>query len=72
MAVLFGIGAALTIDEFALWLYLKDVYWTKQGRDSIDAIVFVLLIFGIVFLISEAHDHDWIKRLFKKEKTKLQ
>ena len=30
MAVLFGIGAALTIDEFALWLYLKDVYWEKQ------------------------------------------
>ena len=29
MAVLFGIGAALTIDEFALWLYLRDVYWEK-------------------------------------------
>jgi hypothetical protein len=66
MAILFGIGAALTIDEFALWLYLRDVYWARQGRDSVDAIVFVLLILGIVFLISEAHDHMWAKRLLKK------
>ncbi len=37
--VLFGIGAALTLDEFALWLHLADVYWAKQGRASIDAVV---------------------------------
>ena len=66
MAVLFGIGAALTIDEFALWIYLRDVYWARQGRDSVDAIVFVLLIFSIVLLISEVHDHKWIKRLLKR------
>jgi hypothetical protein len=39
MAVLYGVGAALTLDEFALWLNLKDVYWSPQGRTSIDAIV---------------------------------
>ncbi len=39
LAALFGFGAALTLDEFALWLNLKDVYWAKQGRDSIDAVV---------------------------------
>lgn len=39
LAGLFGIGAALTLDEFALWLNLRDVYWAKQGRDSIDAVV---------------------------------
>jgi hypothetical protein len=38
-ACLFGIGAGLTIDEFALWVYLDDVYWAKQGRSSIDAAV---------------------------------
>ena len=38
-AVGFGIGAGLTLDEFALWLNLKDVYWTKQGRRSIDAVI---------------------------------
>ena len=66
MAVLFGIGAALTIDEFALWFYLRDVYWAKQGRDSVDAVIFVLLIIGIMLLISEVHDHKWIKHFFKK------
>ncbi len=35
----FGIGAGLTIDEFALWVRLDDVYWTKEGRSSIDATV---------------------------------
>ena len=38
-AFAYGIGAALTLDEFALWLNLQDVYWAKQGRESIDAIV---------------------------------
>ncbi len=38
MAVLYGMGAALTLDEFALWLNLKDVYWERQGRASIDAV----------------------------------
>jgi hypothetical protein len=35
----FGIGVGLTIDEFALWVHLEDVYWTKEGRSSIDATV---------------------------------
>lgn len=43
-AVVFGIGAALTLDEFALWLHLDDVYWSEQGRQSIDAVI----VFGIV------------------------
>jgi hypothetical protein len=41
-AILFGVGAALTLDEFALWLNLQDVYWEQQGRVSVD----VVLIFG--------------------------
>jgi hypothetical protein len=38
-AIAFGAGAALTLDEFALWLNLQDVYWTGPGRESIDAVV---------------------------------
>ena len=38
-AFAFGAGAGLTIDEFALWVYLDDVYWAKEGRASIDATV---------------------------------
>ncbi len=37
MSLLYGAGAAMTLDEFALWLNLKDVYWLRQGRESIEA-----------------------------------
>jgi hypothetical protein len=67
MAILFGIGAALVIDEFALWLYLKDVYWEKQGRASIDAIIYVVILLAIIFVVSEVHDHKWIKNVFRKK-----
>lgn len=46
MAALYGIGAALTLDEFALWLNLRDVYWEREGRASIDAI----MLFGALVL----------------------
>lgn len=49
-AVLFGVGAALTLDEFALWLNLQDVYWQQQGRESIDAV----MLFGSAFLFGIA------------------
>jgi hypothetical protein len=39
MSILYGVGAALTLDEFALWLNLRDVYWSREGRASIDAII---------------------------------
>lgn len=38
-AVLFGIGAALVLDEFALLVFLKDVYWLPQGAISVAALV---------------------------------
>jgi len=37
-SLIYGAGSALTLDEFALWLNLKDVYWEKEGRASIDAV----------------------------------
>jgi hypothetical protein len=45
----FGVGAALTLDEFALWLHLDDVYWAEEGRQSVDAVVFAAGI-GLVTL----------------------
>ena len=38
-AVVYAVGAALTLDEFALWLRLRDVYWAREGRASIDAVM---------------------------------
>ena len=45
-AAVFGAGVGLTVDEFALWLHLEDVYWAEQGRKSVDAIFCVLVITG--------------------------
>lgn len=39
LTVLYGVGAALTLDEFALWLNLRDVYWEREGRESIHAVM---------------------------------
>jgi len=47
-AIAYGIGAALTLDEFALWLHLEDVYWLEQGRVSIRAVFFFAGLVGIV------------------------
>lgn len=49
-AFAFGIGAGLTIDEFALWVYLDDVYWAKEGRSSIDATVIAAALMLLALL----------------------
>lgn len=46
----FGIGVGLTIDEFALWVHLEDVYWADQGRSSIDATVIAASLMLLVVL----------------------
>jgi hypothetical protein len=50
LAGLFGVGAGLTLDEFALWVRLEDVYWAKEGRASIDAVVVATLLGGLIVL----------------------
>lgn len=45
-AAVFGVGVGLTVDEFALWLHLEDVYWSREGRKSVDAIFCILVITG--------------------------
>lgn len=50
LAAMFGIGAGLTLDEFALWIHLEDVYWSQEGRVSIDAVVVATLLGGLIVL----------------------
>ncbi len=38
LCLLYGVGSALTLDEFALWLNLRDVYWEREGRASFEAL----------------------------------
>jgi hypothetical protein len=50
LAVAFGAGAALTLDEFALWLHLEDVYWGERGRLSVDAVLVVAAVGALLVL----------------------
>lgn len=50
LAIAFGIGAALVLDEFALILNLKDVYWEHQGRESVDTVILVASAFLLVWV----------------------
>jgi hypothetical protein len=50
VAVTFGIGAGFTLDEFALWVRLEDVYWSEEGRSSFDAVVVAVVFAALVVL----------------------
>jgi hypothetical protein len=50
VAIGFGVGAGLTMDEFALWVRLQDVYWTQEGRASLDAAVVAAAFAALVVL----------------------
>ena len=63
MSILYGVGAALTLDEFALWLNLKDVYWAREGRSSIDAVI----LFGAVLAAG-----SWGAPLFDRGRRKTE
>ncbi|OQZ89161.1 hypothetical protein BST11_19175 [Mycobacterium alsense] len=49
-ATLFGIGAALVLDEYALILHLSDVYWSEDGRTSVDAVFAAVAVAGLLIL----------------------
>jgi hypothetical protein len=66
-AIVYGVGAALTLDEFALWLNLQDVYWAGKGRESVDAVIIFASflsvgIWGFPFLAGVARE---LRRLRK-------
>lgn len=72
MSVSYGVGAALTLDEFALWLNLEpNDYWSSQGRLSIDAVI----LFGSILAVGawgapffRGMHRMWIKRrLFRRD-----
>ncbi len=50
MSAVYGVGAALTLDEFALWLNLRDVYWEREGRSSFEALALFAAALAIAAL----------------------
>lgn len=57
-ALIFGIGVGLTIDEFALWVHLEDVYWAEEGRRSIDATVIAVLCIALIMFGARPYEID--------------
>lgn len=49
-AAVFGVGGGLTLDEFALWTRMEDVYWSEQGRSSLEAVAIVGVL-GLLVVI---------------------
>jgi hypothetical protein len=66
MSISYGVGAALTLDEFALWLNLEPgAYWSSAGRESIDAVILFGSLLGIAAWgapFFRGLHHMWIKR----------
>jgi hypothetical protein len=48
LAIAFGVGAALVLDEWALIFHLDDVYWSDEGRSSIDAMIVGTVLAGLL------------------------
>jgi hypothetical protein len=63
IAILYGVGAALTLDEFALWLNLRNVYASPEGRTSFDAV----FLFGGLLAIG-AWGAPFLKALVNKRR----
>ena len=68
-SMLFGVAAALTLDEFALWLNLRDVYWEREGRESFEALalfggLLAIGIFGRAFWRGVARE---VGRIFERK-----
>ncbi len=50
VAAIFGVGAGFTLDEFALWTRLEDVYWSRDGRSSLEAVAIVASVGALVVI----------------------
>jgi hypothetical protein len=50
LSISFGVGAGFTLDEFALWVRLQDVYWSEEGRASLDAVILATVFAGLVVI----------------------
>ncbi|AZM44697.1 hypothetical protein DMB38_01700 [Streptomyces sp. WAC 06738] len=58
VAVVFGMGTGLVLDEFALIVHLHDVYWSEQGRASVEVTVLTTVVVGMVLIGSSPFDVD--------------
>jgi hypothetical protein len=61
-AIAYGVGTALVLDEYALWLNMKDVYWQQRGRQSIEAIGVFVAVLMLALLVRPYGSARWKHR----------
>ncbi|WP_308195794.1 hypothetical protein KZZ52_12060 [Dactylosporangium sp. AC04546] len=62
LALGFGVGAGLVLDEYALLLHLRDVYWTREGRTSIDAVIAAAVVTAMLVVSTVPFGLDNVER----------
>ena len=62
MSLLYGAGAGMTLDEFALWLNLRDVYWQREGRESVMAGLAFFSLCTITYIVLRARKGEAIRK----------
>ncbi len=67
VAIVFGIALALTLDEFALWLRLADVYWSREGLESVKAAALAAAVLG-VYGFGQPFWHSLVRDLTRGDK----
>jgi hypothetical protein len=65
IAILFGVALGLTLDEFALWLRLADVYWSPEGVESLKAAAAVGALLGL-YGFGQPLWHGAVRDLFRR------
>ena len=65
IAVVFGIALGLTLDEFALWLRLVDVYWSSQGIESLKAVAVAAAVLGL-YGFDQPLWHDLVEAVWRR------
>ena len=67
VAIIFGVALGLTLDEFALWLRLADVYWSPEGIESLKAALFVAALLA-VYAFGQPFFHAVARELFHRHR----
>jgi hypothetical protein len=68
IAVLYGVALGLTLDEFALWLRLADVYWSPEGVESLKAGAFTAAVLGL-YAFGQPFWHALVRDIFSWRST---
>ena len=66
IAMVFGVALALTLDEFALWLRLADVYWSPEGIESIKATIVAAALLAL-YAYGQSFWHAAVKEMLRRK-----